>query len=363
MTEAKRRQRLLEISEELNQSGSWEWIPPESHMRWSGNLFRIFGLDPGEIVPSPGFIVEQTHPDDRPRVARRMEELRAGAEPPAFEYRLARPDGSVRLLQCNLALTETRRGRPYRFMGSVRDLTDRLRADRQIAAHVAVSEAMAEWEGLEPGAARLLERLAEAMGFEAGVLWVPRGEVLVVRVQWSARPADHSEFEAVTRGVRFPRGSGLPGKAWRRLAPVALRSMQDLPNPRRRAAAVRAGLRGALALPVLHGAELLGVLEFYSREEVEMTERLLRSLMGISHQVGQVFDRRRGELEEPSLLTPRELEVLQLAAQGHSGPAIAELLVLSPATVKAHFAHIYNKLGVSDRSNAVAAAMRMGLID
>jgi DNA-binding CsgD family transcriptional regulator len=70
------------------------------------------------------------------------------------------------------------------------------------------------------------------------------------------------------------------------------------------------------------------------------------------------------EVSEPStLLTPRELDLLQLAAHGGSGPQIADELVLSVATVKTHFENIYAKLGVRDRAAAVATAMRFGLID
>lgn len=61
-------------------------------------------------------------------------------------------------------------------------------------------------------------------------------------------------------------------------------------------------------------------------------------------------------------LTPRELEVLSLAAQGRAAPAIARELFLSLATVKTHIAHIYEKLGVSDRTSAVLAAIRLGLL-
>ena len=69
------------------------------------------------------------------------------------------------------------------------------------------------------------------------------------------------------------------------------------------------------------------------------------------------------ESQPSAPLTPRELEVLQLAARGSTGPRIADELVLSPATVKTHFENIYSKLGVSDRAAAVAKALRLGLID
>jgi len=61
-------------------------------------------------------------------------------------------------------------------------------------------------------------------------------------------------------------------------------------------------------------------------------------------------------------LTPREREILQLAADGCTGPMIAEQLFLSTATVKTHFEHVYDKLQVRDRAAAVAKAMRRGLI-
>ena len=61
-------------------------------------------------------------------------------------------------------------------------------------------------------------------------------------------------------------------------------------------------------------------------------------------------------------LTPREREVLELAAEGLSGPQIADRLTVSPATVKTHLANIYDKLEVGDRAAAVATALRRRLI-
>jgi DNA-binding CsgD family transcriptional regulator len=61
-------------------------------------------------------------------------------------------------------------------------------------------------------------------------------------------------------------------------------------------------------------------------------------------------------------LTPREIEVLRLVAEGLTGAAIAAALVVSVSTVSTHLRNIYEKLGVADRASAVATAMRLGLI-
>jgi DNA-binding CsgD family transcriptional regulator len=67
-----------------------------------------------------------------------------------------------------------------------------------------------------------------------------------------------------------------------------------------------------------------------------------------------------GTLLEP--LTARELEVLRLAATGIAVEQIAERLFVSPNTVKTHLTHIYGKLGVHGRSDAIRAALHCGCL-
>lgn len=70
---------------------------------------------------------------------------------------------------------------------------------------------------------------------------------------------------------------------------------------------------------------------------------------------------RQDQTERPTL-TAREVEILRLAAVGHSGQKIAGELHVSLATVKSHLRHIYEKLEVPDRASAVAQAIRRGIL-
>jgi two-component system nitrate/nitrite response regulator NarL len=71
---------------------------------------------------------------------------------------------------------------------------------------------------------------------------------------------------------------------------------------------------------------------------------------------------RRGALVRPQL-SDRELEILTFVARGMTTPEIAAELHLSSATIKTHLQKIYDRLGVSDRTSAVVAALRRGLLD
>jgi DNA-binding NarL/FixJ family response regulator len=67
-----------------------------------------------------------------------------------------------------------------------------------------------------------------------------------------------------------------------------------------------------------------------------------------------------GQFEEP--LTPREIQVLELLAEGLPNKAIAARLQISDQTVKFHVSSISGKLGAANRTDAVRRAVRRGLI-
>ena len=83
----------------------------------------------------------------------------------------------------------------------------------------------------------------------------------------------------------------------------------------------------------------------------------------VSALVRDYLDRaRQGDAGSLDPLTPRELEVLKLVAEGHTSDEIAELLVISRKTVDRHRANMLEKLGMRDRVELTRYAIRRGLI-
>lgn len=231
----------------------------------------------------------------------------------------------------------------------------------ELAVVLAVLQTLTTWESFAQGSECLLCELAGALGQMAGALWLPEGELLVRRTIWSMPGVDQASLQLALGGVRLPQGAGLAGCAWER------REAVDRPtagpcnstSPRDRAPH---GLAATIAFPCTNAEEVLGVVELYSSAQPEWSSHLLQVLADAGRGFGAFFARRRGELGL-SPLSLREVEVLVLAAQGLSVFKIAESLTISPATVKTHLEHIYRKLGVNDRTTAVATALRAGLIE
>jgi DNA-binding NarL/FixJ family response regulator len=119
-------------------------------------------------------------------------------------------------------------------------------------------------------------------------------------------------------------------------------------------AALRAGARGFLtkdadAESIAHA--LRSAAAGLSIVDGDLQERLVAS-------VGTPRPARRPD----DGLTPREVDVLQLIAAGLSNGEIARHLVVSEATVKTHVNHVFSKLGLRDRAQAVSYAYRTGLV-
>jgi two-component system nitrate/nitrite response regulator NarL len=117
--------------------------------------------------------------------------------------------------------------------------------------------------------------------------------------------------------------------------------------------AIASGARAYLP-KVCSGETLCGTMMAVARGETVIPPSLQSGL------AGEI--RARRERAGDPILTPRELEILRMAAQGLSAPEIAKRLVVSVTTVKTHLQHIYAKLEVSDRAAAVAQALRRGLL-
>jgi len=122
-------------------------------------------------------------------------------------------------------------------------------------------------------------------------------------------------------------------------------------------AALRAGVRGILPTTSTE-SEIVAAVEAIALGLVVLHSDTIESLLPLKES-----SVRQKETANPvQALTPREIEVLDMLGSGLGNKAIAKRLNISDHTVKFHVSSIFQKLSVSKRTEAVAVAVRLGLI-
>ncbi|MHB0876076.1 MAG: response regulator transcription factor [Anaerolineae bacterium] len=155
--------------------------------------------------------------------------------------------------------------------------------------------------------------------------------------------------------VRMPRLSGIEVTQWLRqhAATTAVLILTAYDNDPFVLAALRAGANGYV-LKTADADDIRAAVRAVAQGKSALDPGVARKL------IAQVVGGTQPGLEES--LTQREVEVLQMAANGLTNRAIGGRLDISDRTVQGHLANIYGKLQVASRTEAVTKALRLGLI-
>ena len=176
-------------------------------------------------------------------------------------------------------------------------ILERETAERRRAVDFAVTQVLARAANLEEAAPRILESICEQLGWDVGGFWVvdePAGTLRCVETHTRVRGAT-AEFEVLTRAKSFEQGVGLPGRVWKSAMACWIHDVTRDGNFPRAPVAARAGLHAAIGFPIRLGDQLLGVIEFFSREIRPPDNDLLRMLATVGGQIGHFIERRRAE--------------------------------------------------------------------
>jgi signal transduction histidine kinase len=128
----RRSEAMLAEAQRFSRMGSWVWDRASGTMFWSAEMFRLFDLDPQHGPPSRDVIDQRLHPDDRERVhGVRADAVRDKVDL-EHEYRILRPDGTVRHVQATCHPVLDGDGHVVEVLGTVRDVTEQRRAERAL---------------------------------------------------------------------------------------------------------------------------------------------------------------------------------------------------------------------------------------
>src|SRR5262245_3264707 len=159
--------------------------------------------------------------------------------------------------------------------------------------------ALAESTSRAEAAPRMPHAVSGGLGWEFGALWQVDHARTTLRFvgSWRQQPTAFEAFNEKSRQTRFAPGVGLPGRVWATARPAWIHNISDDPNFPRAPFARQVGLQSAFGMPILRGKDVLGVMEFFSREIRQPVPELLATLGTIGAQIGVYVDRKRASEE------------------------------------------------------------------
>ncbi|GAB3786176.1 EAL domain-containing protein [Dyella agri] len=317
-------QRLLDQAQQLARVGSWSWEVASNRVRWSTELYRIYGVDPASHAATFEAYLACVHPDDRLRVHDAVERALRDGGVFEFEERILRPDGEERVLHSRGVVEVDADGRAVRMLGACQDISARKRDERMatgqheillgIAAHRPLAESLRHiarlHESLNPGALCSLLLLDED------------GR----RVLHGAAPSLPEDYNQNVHGLAIGEAQGSCGTAAWCGKRVVVEDIATHPYwAAYRELALAHGLRACWSTPVLGSHdEVLGTFAVYYRapraprpEELASIDRML-PIAGIAieseRMVGRLRERNRFfEMSQEifCMLDPRSERLIQ----------------------------------------------------
>jgi HD-GYP domain-containing protein (c-di-GMP phosphodiesterase class II) len=274
--------------------GAWQWDMATDRFSSFDGLGHLFGVARESGPQDSKEFLNAVHPADRERLARAVARDRKSGAPGQLEYRALWPDGSIHWLLANTNVTRDANGKPARMVGLVTDITERKQAE------IALERANRALKTLSAGNEELVRATSESDllhavcrvivekgGYRMAAVGYPEDDADKTITVMASAGDEQGYFTSLTHTWADTKEGQRPGaRAIRTKLPAIARNIPDDPAfaPLRERGVGR-GFVSNLALPLLDGTRLIGVLSIHAEEkeafddaEIQLLEELSRDL-------------------------------------------------------------------------------------
>jgi PAS domain S-box-containing protein len=213
-----------------------------------------------------------------------------------FENEIQTRESERRLIRWTNTVLRDTDGRATGVAALGEDITERKQTEARLALLQTITLEVTAARDLHAALGVVLRQVVDNTGWSFGQAWLPRadGSVLDCGPYW-ASSNDFEKFRSISARVTFPPGIGLPGRVWKSGQPAWIENAAVDSNFPRAAVAIEVGLKGALAVPILAGEDMVAILEFFLCEPKAEDERLVKVITAVAAQLSQVIARKRSE--------------------------------------------------------------------
>jgi diguanylate cyclase (GGDEF)-like protein len=290
------RESSLAEAQRMASLGGWFLRRKTGTMRWSEQLYGMLKVPQSAREPDLPMFLSMVHEDDRDLVSQSLASINSRATRAELEHRVKARDGTELWVHTMAQVAS------YDDEGTIRgatmDITARKRADIRLSVEHRVTQLLSAQKPVDEIMVEVMETVCRGLGWAAGAQWtlVEQTQTLSWGKSWRA-PGDTAlvPFLAAlsTRPVEL--GTGVAGRAWQTRDVVVVPDLSLDPSMSQTDSVWRAKVCAAVALPIVSGQDLVGVLEFFSVNSINSEEPLWLLLKSLTSQIGQFYQRRRAE--------------------------------------------------------------------
>ena len=232
-----------------------------------------------------------------------LKRLRAGEVLRDYEARMQCKDGSMKYVRINSSVF-WEHGKFIHTRCFTRDITDRKWTEQKLALQYALNRILSKSIDFVEGTREILQTVGESLGWQLGVLWATDHQAEAVRCidVWHSPAIQAADFADVCRNMTFAKGKGLPGRIWASGESAWITDISEDSNFPHAPIAIKEQIHSAFGFPILIGNEVVGVIEFLSKQTRLPDYELLDLIASVGGQIGQFQERARAEEKLAQLL-------------------------------------------------------------
>src|SRR5215210_1008396 len=169
----------MQLAMEASGMGTWAWDATTGRVHWDAATEAVYGLEPGTFKGTYEAYLERLHPEDRAAAVDTIGRSLGGGDVHRIKHRTIRPDGSIRWIEGWGRVLKDEDGRPTGLIGVSTDITDRVRAEQELALNAerlarlqAVTAALADAMSVSDVGQVGIEQLMQATGGLAATMYI-----------------------------------------------------------------------------------------------------------------------------------------------------------------------------------------------
>jgi PAS domain S-box-containing protein len=269
----RQKEQQLSVALDAAKMGAWSYDLRTTVVKWSSNLELIHGLEPGTFGGTFDDFLSDVHPEDRERLIESLKRPIEQGAPHEVEYRIIRPDGSIRWVEGKGQVIHDNTANPIRMTGVCMDVTERKRAQEEreqllnlerearIEAEKAtetnkrlqaVTDAALQHLGVNDLLQEMLERVRELLNVDSVSILLLSEDGQELRFTTGV-----GLERELSPNVRVPFGRGFAGSIAANRAPIVIEdvSQTHVENP-----VLRTAFKSLIGAPLIVNEKVIGVI-------------------------------------------------------------------------------------------------------